>query len=334
MIPRRLIIGLIACAALGACQPKAPEAKSAVKEINFAILPAEGQKSMGPLWEPLLAELSKQIGVKVKPHYASSYTAMIEAMRFDQVQAGWFSALPALDAVRRADGEVLGRIVNAEGADSYQSVLITQVGSGINLERVMKCDKSLTFGIGDAKSTSGYLAPMTYLFTPKGITPADCFKVVRTASHEANANAVANGLLQVGTNNSVGLVFFRRQRPALADKLEVIWSSPPLPESSIVVRKSLDPAIREKMRTFFLTYGTGTGPDADRQRAVLKGLTYGGFKAADDSYLDPIREMEAAETLAAARRGGDKARIIEAQKNFDEVQTKASQRRAVNPDGG
>jgi len=61
------------------------------------------------------------------------------------------------------------------------------------------------------------------------------------------------------------------------------------------------------MRQFFLTYGTGTGPAADKQREVLKGLTYGGFRPADDSYLDPIREMEASETLSEARRSGDAA---------------------------
>ena len=71
---------------------------------------------------------------------------------------------------------------------------------------------------------------MAYLFTPKGIEPADCFKTVRSASHQANLFAVANGVLDVATNNTVGLVFFQREKPELADKVEVIWTSPPLPE--------------------------------------------------------------------------------------------------------
>ena len=87
----------------------------------------------------------------------------------------------------------------------------------------------------------------------------------------------------------------------------MIWTSPPLPESSIVARKDLDPAIKEKMRQFFLTYGVGTGPEADKQRAILKTLAYGGFKPADNTYLDPIREMEAAEALAARQAPGDAA---------------------------
>jgi phosphonate transport system substrate-binding protein len=186
--------------------------------------------------------------------------------------------------------------------------------------------------MGDPKSTSGTLAPMTYLFTPNQIEPAQCFKQVRSGSHEANTFAIANGVLDVATNNSVGLVFFARQQPELAKRIEVIWRSPPLPESSVLARKDLDPAIREKMRQFFLTYGVGQGPEADRQREVLKGLAYGGFRPADDSYLDPIREMEAGEALSAAKRGGDAKKIAAAQKDFDAVRLKANRRRAVDPD--
>jgi phosphonate transport system substrate-binding protein len=142
---------------------------------------------------------------------------------------------------------------------------------------------------------------MTYLFAPRNITPNECFSVVRSASHQANFFAVANGVVDVATNNSVGLVFATRQNPAMARNVEVIWSSPPLPESSILVRRDLDPALRERIRQFFLTYGVGSGPDADRQRGVLRGLEYGGFSAANNSYLDPVRL-----TIARAQQAYDR----------------------------
>lgn len=334
MIRRRLLTGLAlaAAAVVAACGQPATDKGAQPKEISFSILSAENQQSSLPLWQPLLDDMSDQVGVKVKPFFATNYTLLVEAMRFNQVQVGWFSALPALEAVRRADGEVLGRVVDSGGVDSYESVLLVKKGGGITLDRVLKCDRTLTFGMGDPKSTSGTLAPMTYLFTPRDITPAACFRTVRSANHQANVFSVANGVLDVATANSVSLVFAARENPRLAAGLEVIWRSPPLPESSIVARKDLDPAVREKIRQFFLTYGTGTGPEADRQREVLKGLAYGGFRAADDTYLDPIREMEASEALAAARRGGDPAKIAAAQKAFDTIHGKAGQRRAIDPD--
>lgn len=287
--------------------------------LNFSILSAESEQSMAPLWQPVIDDLSKAIGRPVKPFYGANYTALVEAMRFDQVQLGWFSAFPALEATRRAQGEVISRVVDSGGAESYNSVLIVRAGSGITLDDVLKCGRRYTFGIGDAKSTTGTLAPMAYLFTPRGIDPSACFKTVRSASHEANVFGVAKGVLDVATNNTVGLFFAGRRDPALRAGIEVIWQSPPLPESSIVVRQDMDPQLKDKVRRFFVGYGTQPGPEGDRQRQVLKGLAYGGFRAADNSYLDAIRHMEAAQALAEARRSGDQARIAEAQKALDAV---------------
>jgi phosphonate transport system substrate-binding protein len=338
MIRRRLLgaMGLAAALSLGAlalasCSPK-PAATEAPKEIVFSILSAENQASMGPLWQPLLDDMSAQIGVKVKPFFASNYTSLIEAMRFKQVQVGWFSALPALDAVNRADAEVLGRVIDAGGDETYKSVIIVRKGSGITLDKLLACGQKYSFGLGDPQSTSGTLAPMAYLFTPKDIEPTKCFKTVRSASHQSNSFSVANGVLDASTNNSVGILFFQRENPALAAKIETIWTSPALPESSIVARKDLDPAVKEKMRQFFLTYGVGTGPVADKQRAVLKALAYGGFKPADNTYLDPVREMQASVALSTARHTGDAAKIAAAQADFDKIHAAAAAKRAKEPD--
>ena len=86
-------------------------------------------------------------------------------------------------------------------------MIIVKKGGGVTLDRILACDHTLNFGMGDPKSTSGTLAPMTYLFKPKGIDPNTCFKQVRSAAHAANLFAVANGALDASTNNSVGLAF-------------------------------------------------------------------------------------------------------------------------------
>ena len=307
------IAAALAALALSDCGPD----KSQV--IKFGFESPEQQGAMGQRWQPVLDDLEKQTGLKVEAYYASSYTAVIEAMRFNQVQVGWFSALPTLEAERRADGEVLGRITDEGGARDYESVLLAKKGSGITVDDVLKCGKRYTFGIGDPRSTSGTLAPMAYLFIPRNIDPQTCFKIVRSANHQANLFAVANGVVDVATMNTVGLQFAHRDEPATADKVQVIWTSPPLPESSIVVRKDLDPAVKAKLQHFFLTYGTAPGPEGDRERANLKALTFGGFALAGDDYLDPVKQMDASEALYEAKRSGDRGKIIAAQRDYDTV---------------
>lgn len=320
-------LGLIAAA--GCSKPPPPASQD--KVVNFSILSAEDQQSMSKVWQPLFDDMQKATGLTIKPFYATNYASLVEAMRFNQTQAGWFSALPALEATRRADGEVIGRILTNGAQGSYRSVLIVRDGSSITLDDVLKCGKRFNFGIGDPKSTSGTLAPMAYIFVPHNIEPAECFKTVKSADHKANFFAVASGLLDVATNNTVGLMFYARENPELAKKVKVIWQSPELPESSIVVRKDLDPAIKEKIRSFFLSYGQAPGAVGDRQRQTLKGLTYTGFAPVDNSYLDPVREMEAATNLGVARHSGDPDKIAAAQKAFDALQAELSAKDPASP---
>lgn len=319
---RRHLIGAALLAALGlaACgQPESRQPGEPPKVINFSILAAENSTSSEVLWRPILTDMEKSVGIPVKPFYGSNYTALIEALRFGQTDLGWFSNQSGLEAVRRGGGEVFVRTFDPSGQDGYKSVLIVPASSRTTLEDVLKCDRTLTYGSGDAKSTSGTLAPLTYLFTPRGLNPSTCFKTVRAGSHQANLFAVARGVLDVGSNNTTSIRLQRERGSPVADQIRVIWESPRLPEDPIVWRKDLDPAVKEKLRQFFLTYGKGEGPEAERQRKLLRAISIGGFVPADNSHLLPVREMEATEALQSAKNEGDAAKVAAAQKVLDDI---------------
>jgi phosphonate transport system substrate-binding protein len=320
-----LAMALVALSACGRRQePTAPPGPSV---INFSILSAQGQASAAPLWQPLLDDLSGAVDVPVQAHFASTYATLIEDMRRGEVQVGWFSAQPAIEAIETADAELIARTVSQAGADSYRSTLIVRRGSGITLEDVLACGKRYSFGMGDAQSTSGTLAPETFLFNPRGVDPAACFATIRSGNHETNAFQVASGVLDVAASNSVTVAALGRQNPTLAEQIEPIWQSPPIPEGGILLRSDLDPATKEKIRSFFLTYGQGDGAEAERQRRVLAGLGYSRFSAAEDDYLDPVREMIADQALAGARDRNDTAAVAAAQRELQRLRA----RREVQP---
>jgi len=319
---RRHLFGLAAVAAaalsLSACGQGGDKAEGGSKnEITFSILSTENSQNQEQLWAPFLADMEKQTGLEVKPFFASNYTSLIEAMRFKQVDVGWFSNQSGLEAVRRANAEVFLRSSDPSGEDGYNSVVIVKAGSPLTVDDLTRCDKRLTFGLGDAKSTSGTLAPMTYLFGPKNVDPQACFKTVRSANHEANLLSVANGLLDAASNNSTML----RLRPEESKRIKVIWTSPRLPEDPIVWRKDLDPAVKEKVRSFFLSYGTGEGDKAEQERKNLAALSFGVFRPADDTHLLPVREMEAMEKVLTARAAKDSAKTAAAEKELAAVRS-------------
>lgn len=305
-----------------ACDRPAEPGAAEGGAITFAILSAEDRASAEPLWQPLLDDMAEAIGAPVEARFGQSYDELVDAMADGKVQAGWFSARVAIDAIDRADAEVLARTVNAEGEDSYRAVLIARAGDGVTLERVTACDRTLRIGLGDASSTSATLAPMTFLFAPRGLDPRRCFREVRIGNHQDNANAVAAGTLDVAASNTVNLTTMMRRNPQLAEQLTEVWRSRPLPEGGILMRSDLDPTVREKTRSFLLTYGQGDSAEARRQRRVLAALNYSRFRAADENYLDPVREMVVAQRLSEARAAGDQAGIETAQRDLQRLQAR------------
>jgi phosphonate transport system substrate-binding protein len=314
-----LHLGLALALALAACARPEPERTT----VNFSILSAESRASAIGDWTPFLEDMERATGFEVKPFFGSNYTSLIEAMRFKQTDLGWFTNQSGMEAVRRAGGEVFARSVNPSGVDGYEAVIIVRKGEGLTLDKLLACDRSLDFGIGDAKSTSGTLAPMTYLFAPRGIDPRTCFKTVRSANHETNLFAVGAGTLDASTNNTASM-----ERLAMLDtpaarstmrSVEIIWRSPRIPEDPLIVRKDLDPEIREKLERFIFSYGVGDTPEAARQRAILARIQTLPFVRADDSHLLPVREMEATHLLLEARTRGDPAAIAKAQAALDAV---------------
>jgi phosphonate transport system substrate-binding protein len=322
----RKIVAMAAGLAFGAfaltsCSDKPSMAGGARSEITFSVLSVEKSENLDKMWQPIFADMEKQTGLKITPFYSSSYTALIESMRFNKVQAGFFSSASGLEATRRAQGEIFAHNTNPDGTDGYSSIIIVRSDSKVTLNDVLKCDHKLNFGMGDVKSTSGTVAPKAFLFLPKGIDTNNCFNNVKSGSHGTNIEGVIAGVLDAATANTDSLKELS-DTPAGQEKLKklkVIWTSDPLPKGVIEYRSDLDPATKEKLRSFFLSYGQGTGAEADRQRANLAAFQWGPMKPSDASYLLPERMMEATVALQEAKLANKPDDAAKAQGELDEV---------------
>ena len=317
---RHIALALIAALALAGCGKSQEPVR---KELVFSILSAESQASAEKDWTPFVEDMAKALGRPVKAYYGSNYTALIEGMRFKQSDLGWFTNQSGLEAVRRANGQVFARSVNPTGIDGYEAVIIVKKGSGVTLDKILTCDKTLNFGMGDPKSTSGTLAPMTFLFAPRNIDPSTCFKNVRSANHETNLFSVSGGLQDAATNNTASMDRLRLLDTDLARKtlgnIEIVWRSPRIPEDPLVWRKDLDPALKKKITDFMFGYGVGDTPEAARQRAILDKIQTRPFVPADDTHLLPVREMEATGALIEARNRKDAAAVTKAEAMLAQV---------------
>ena len=293
----------------------------AAEEINFGIISTEATSNLKKIWDPFLADMEKGTGVKINAFFASDYAGVIEGMRFKKVQIAWFGNKSAMEAVDRAEGEVFAQTVAASGQDGYYSHIIVHKDSAFKtLDDVLKCDKTLDFGIGDPNSTSGFLVPTTFIFSAKSVDPKQCFKTVRNANHEANALAVANKLVHAATNNSENLERIAKTAPEKAKEIRVVWTSPLIPSDPLVWRKDLDAGLKKKISDWLFAYGK-----ADAEKKVLADLQWAPFKKSDNNQLLPIRQMELNREIMKLKgdekvAANDKtAKLAELEKQFADI---------------
>jgi phosphonate transport system substrate-binding protein len=268
-------------------------------ELNFGIISTEASVNQKKIWEPFLQTMAKSTGYKINGFYATDYAGVIEAMRFNKVQVAWFGNKSGMEAVDRASGEVFAQVVSVDGSLGYYSHIIVHKDSSYNkVEDILKCDKTLDFGIGDPNSTSGFLVPTAYIFAAKSIDPKSCFKTVRNANHQANAMAVANKQVVAATNNSEDLQRLAMTSPEARANIKIIWTSPIIPLDPIIWRKDLDPTIKAKLYTFMLGYGRLGSPDEIKAaREMIAGMIWSPLRPSSDAQLLPMRKLEASKDL-------------------------------------
>jgi phosphonate transport system substrate-binding protein len=260
------------------------------QDINFGIISTESTQNLKADWQPLLDDMEKQTGLKVKAFFAPDYAGIIEGMRFNKVQVAWLGNKAAMEAVDRSNAEVFAQMVNADGTQGYYSHMIVHKDSPLNnLTDLFGNAKNLSFGNGDPNSTSGFLVPGFYVFAQNKVDAKSAFKVMRSANHETNALAVANKQVDVATNNSENLDKLKERQPEKVKDIKIIWTSPLIPLDPMVISKSLPDATKAKIKTFFYNYAK---TDAREKEIVMKISKLSGFKISTNEQLKPIRQLD------------------------------------------
>jgi phosphonate transport system substrate-binding protein len=260
------------------------------QEVNFGIISTEATQNLKADWQPLLDDMEKQTGLKVKAFFAPDYAGIIEGLRFNKVQMAWMGNKSAMEAVDRSNAEVFAQMVNADGTQGYYSHLIVHKDSPLNnLNDMFSNAKNLSFGNGDPNSTSGFLVPGFYVFAQNKVDAKSAFKVARSANHEANALAVANKQVDVATNNSENLEKLKERQLAKFNDIKIIWTSPLIPLDPLVMSKNLPEVTKNKIKNFFYNYAK---TNAREKEIVMKISKLSGFKASTNEQLKPIRQLD------------------------------------------
>jgi phosphonate transport system substrate-binding protein len=277
--------------AAGATDPSWP------KEVTFGLLSTENAAEITRRWAPILAQLEKDLGVKVKSVTATDYRGTIEALKFKKAEIGHLGPKSYVEASTNnyANVEPIAQLQLANGSLGYRSCLIVHADSDIFSPEDMA---GKTFAFNDPNSTSGYLVPSAFFMMELNVDPKKHFsKVTFSGSHEASILAVSAKKVEVASTNLPDLQQLTRENKVPRGALRVIWVSKLIPNDPIVVRKDLPASFKSAIQES-LTTMRARNPEAFKDI----GAWVGNFVAADDGKYQVIRDLnETAKKLAAQK---------------------------------
>src|SRR5215471_19667013 len=267
------------------------------KELTFALLSTENAAEITRRWNPIIAQLEKDLRVKVRAVTATDYRGTIEAFKFKKAEVGHLGPKSYVEAStgNYAGVEPIAQLQLPNGSLGYRSCLIVHADSDIFSP---EDTAGKTFAFNDPNSTSGYLVPSAFFMMEMGIDPQKHFsKVTFSGSHEASILAVANKKVEVASTNLPDLQQLTRENKVPRGALRVIWVSKLIPNDPIVVRKDLSPSLKSAIQESLVSM-KAKNPDAFKEI----GAWLSGFVTADDGKYQVIRELnDSAKKLAAQK---------------------------------
>ncbi len=251
----------------------------AEETLRIGLIPSEDAQSMIESSQQVLDQLQAQLGMPVKPFVATDYNGVIEALRSRKLDVAYLGPFSYVLANQVAGAEAFAVAVTRKtGKSAYHSLIISRADSPI---KSLADLKGHTFAFVDPSSASGHLFPKAGL-EQAGYTPESTFsRMIFSGSHDASILAVANRKVDAAAVADRILASALAQGSVKQGELKVVWTSPDIPESPMVWRKDLDPALKQKLAAAL---------------ANVKDVPWGdqgmldGFQPTTDAAYDVVRD--------------------------------------------
>lgn len=289
---KNILLGAVALAALAG-----PVQAEDLKEFRVGIIGGENEADRLRNYQCLGDQLKAEFGFeKVSFFPAADYDGVIQGLLggtldYAELGASGFAKiyLAKADAV-----EPILTTIQTDGSTGYYSIMVARKDSGITGIEDLKGKK---LGFADPDSTSGYLVPLVTLPDTIGGPVKGYFAEAGFGGgHENLVLEVLKGTFDAGTTFGSGVGAWKdgytsgnlhkmvEKGIVDMDDLVEIWKSPLIPNGPIVVRTSMDDALKVKFKQFMLDL-----PKKDQACfSAVMGGDFTGFVEVDTDFYKPI----------------------------------------------
>jgi len=264
----------------------APRPAAARDPLLIGLIPETNIFRQKARFQPIGERLAKAIGVPVRFTMLSRYGNILESFEGERLDGAFFGSFTGALAIERLGVVPLARPVSQEGTSTYRGLLFARRDSGIRTAADMR-GKRMAFV--DRATTAGYLFPVAFLRAAGVRDPTRHFREFYfTGSHDAAVDAVLDGDADLGAAKDSEYDRRRKAEPRIDRDLVVLARSPHMPSNGLLVRKGLDPALREALLKVLLELHQS--PEGAAALAALGAKRFVETTAAD---YRPVLEMAA-----------------------------------------
>ena len=280
-----------ALSVLGAVTLAAPQANASASycpkdaPVTFGVEPYEAAATLLPIYQAMGELIAKQLDCPVKVQITTNYTAEIEAMRSNKLDAAEFGPLGYVLAHKVAGAQAIASFANKKGQPAtYYASVVTWPGSGI---KTLKQVKGHTFAYSDPASTSGHLFP-AFALKGAGIDPAHGVRAIFAGSHTSSYEAILHHKVQAGEMNSPTIQAASLQGEYNPKDFVTLWKSRPIPLDPITINPRINPTLKAKLTSVLQHLDLTSLPQKDQK---IMGATGGRLVPQTDGAYDQIRDL-------------------------------------------
>lgn len=252
----------------------------AQEKLRFAVGPFQPSPSdTRKAYEPFFKHLAEKLGRRYEMVVTNDWAGISVALANGQADIAWMGPWGYVLAHHNGGAEAIAT-VKYDGKPTYHAIILSR--PGLTIAKWPDDAKGLKLSLADVGSTSGWLIP-THYFMTAGIDPKTFFQYRDGASHAANVTAVASGQVDLASD-------FDRNFNAMVEKgivkkgdVNIAWTSPPLPNDPLVVRKGLDAELTAKLQKVVLEI-------TEEQALTIMPKHYTGWVKADHTSYKAIED--------------------------------------------
>ena len=203
----------------------------------MGVHPYKPPQELYRMFKPVADYLSKKLGKPVTFQVGQSYADAVAKIGKGEYDFAFLGPTLYLDARESYGVQPLAMVAN-NGTPSFHGVIVAKKGSGITSPGQLK---GKTFAFGERESTLSHVVPL-YMLMEAGVKLTDLKEYKFLGSHDNVAMNIVRG-----TFDAAGI------QPDVAEKykpqgLDIIATSPELPEHVFVATKALDAKTVKKLQ--------------------------------------------------------------------------------------